>query len=477
MSAEEVEAQSAASATATATERKKAPTRPDQAAFEASLKQIDANIDALKKKLSASQDRIKGNGNGKENFGDRRKELRAKQEELQKERNEINDRRAKLVEQLKSLQAAIRKKDDEARNSKDRLGYKKPEDVDAQIALLERKQQSGQVSLAEEKRIIAEISNLKKARKILEGFANELTSLESSKAQIASIRTQLDAMDPERAAVRAKLDDIKAKLTELDTERKSQQGEFSDLINDHKSIKTELDAEYDKLRALKSGYKKQKDDWYAWQREAQSRKREQYQQRKREEQEARLQAQAEREREAAEIPAYSDEIFQCTNLISFLGTFVGETPKQAAEETATAPAAAAPLRQVPGIPEGAVMLKKKDDEDYLVLGGGKKSKKGRRQNGSGAGTPQLKPFKLDFDIIDQFVKLKIELPVSAQDVPATISALEEKKKWYKENQEEATAKAKAAAEAKIAALRRADTNVEQTADTATPENAEEQEQN
>ncbi|TPX71215.1 hypothetical protein SpCBS45565_g01256 [Spizellomyces sp. 'palustris'] len=433
-----------------AVERKKVPVKPDQATFERELKEIDNNIEALKKQLAEAQNRISGT-DIKDAFTDRRKDLREQQDALIKQRNELQDQRGKIIDQLKAIQATLRKKTDDARSSKDRLGYKSVEDVDKQISTLERQLQSGEASLHEEKRIVAEISNLKKARKILEGFSSQQSSVESDKKQLDDLRAQLDAIEPQRNEIRTKIDAVKAQLTDLDNERKSKMGSFNDLVNDRKSIKADLDAEFDKLRALKSDYKKQKDEWFTWQREEQARKREQYLARKREESEARLTAQAEREREAAEIPAYSDEINQCATLIKFLENY---SSKSEATKTNSADASTTARQMETGLPEGAVLLKKKDDEEYMVLGN-KKGKKGRRQAGTGQ-SEKVKPFKLDFDIIDQFVKLKIDLPVSAAEIPATISALEEKQKWFKDNQAEATAKAKAAAEAKIAALRRGD---------------------
>ncbi|KAI8916489.1 hypothetical protein DFJ77DRAFT_460019 [Powellomyces hirtus] len=464
----------AAAAPVSATGKKTNPVKPDQAAYEKELKEIDANIAVLKKKLADAQSKISGSDNIKDSFGDKRKELRAQLDELIKERNETGDKRTKLIDQLKAIQSSLRKKSDDTKSSKDRLGYKSVEEVEAKIVVLERQQQSGEASLHEEKRIVAEISNLKKAKKILEGFAGQQSSVEDEKKNLDAIRAQVDALNPQRDEIRVKIDAIKEQIAQVDSERKDKQGSLNDLWTDRKAVKAELDAEYEKLRAHKTEHKKLNDEWYNWQREEQTRKREQYQARLREDKEARLAVQAEKEREAAEIPAYTDEINQCTTLIRFLESFDGSSKSSSSLDVKPA-ASATPAftpRKVEGLPEGAVLVKK-EEEDFMVLGN-KKSKKGKRQGSAASGanggaSPAAKPFKLDFEMIDQFVKLKFELPTSAADIPGAIAKIQEKKKWYQDHQEEATNKAKAAAEAKVAALRRGEDPNAVTAATATTE--------
>ncbi|KAJ3046906.1 hypothetical protein HK097_000407 [Rhizophlyctis rosea] len=436
------------------TDRRKAPVKPDQEAYDKELATINANIEALKVKHTAAQGKINGTDNIKGSFDSRRKELREKLDELNKERNELQERRGKILDQLKTGQAGLKKKGDEVRNSKDRLGYKSAEEVDKAINDLEHQLQLGQAKLIEEKRIVAEISNLKKAKKILEGFSSSQSSTESEKAKLDDLRSQLNAIDPQRNAVREKIDAVRAQLNELDGERKEQMGSFTDLVNERKAVKASLDAEFDKLRTLRTDFKKQKDEWYQWQNEERNRKRDQYKAQRQAEIEAKLTAQAQREREAAEVPAYSDEINEVNALIKYLKGWSGE--KEEVKEGGVK--ANANIRQVDNsLPEGAVALGKKSDreeESFLMLGGGKKGRKGPKRTESlapAAGKP--KAFKLDFETISQFMKLKIDIPVSAADVPTTVSALEEKKKWFEDNQKEQTKKNVEAAEKKIEELK------------------------
>ncbi|KAJ3089180.1 hypothetical protein HK102_007009 [Quaeritorhiza haematococci] len=421
------------------------------------LDEINANIDALKKKMSEVQNTISGTDGVRGAFDTRRKELRSQFDELITKRNELNDARGKILEQLKSIQSNIRKKTDEVKSSKDKLGYKSVEEIDAQIATLEKQLSTGQVkSLIEEKRIVQEISNLKKSKKILESFSGQQTSVEGEKKTLDELRKKLDEMDPQRTAVRTSIDQVKAQMNALDEERKKGIGNFGELIEQRKSIKAQLDAEYEKLREVRTEFRKAKDEYYTQLREEQARKREEWKQRRQQEEEEKLAVELEKEREFAEIPAFVEEINMCDTLIKFLATYSTDPSKYAS--TSTAPDAnkstssALNIRKVDSdLPDGAMMLKKKQDreDEYLVMGGGK-GKKGRK----GGASASTKTLKFDLVIMEQLLKLKVTVPTSAAEVDKTIVALEEKKKHFVESQAAQTAENKRKAEEKIAALKK-----------------------
>ncbi|RKO91305.1 hypothetical protein BDK51DRAFT_21211, partial [Blyttiomyces helicus] len=312
---------------------------------------------------------------------------------------------------------------------------------------LEQQLATGSAKLIEEKRMVAEISNLRKSKKILEGFSGHVSTAEAEKAKLDSLRDSLTAIDPQRDAIRTEIDSLKSQLAALDGERKGKMENYGELADARKAAKSALDAEFDKLRALRTENRKQKDEWFAWQKEDRARKQEVYKARRMEENEARLTVQAEKEREAAEIPAFTDEINQCTALGKLLQSFVSGPARP---ETAPSSGSATPL-SAPAIPDGAVLLKKKDEreEDFMVMGGGKKGKKGKKQ----PAPDKAKPFKLDFETIDQLIKFGLDLPVTANDIPATIAALDAKKTAFVDKQKEQTKANIEKAEAKIAALK------------------------
>ncbi|KAJ3193287.1 hypothetical protein HK101_005083 [Irineochytrium annulatum] len=441
--------------------------RPDKEAHEREISAIKDQIDAIQKKLKDVQDRINGTDNVKDTYDGRRKELRAKLDELGKERSEINDQRTKFLDKLKSIQAGIKKKlhllnvnlqKDEVRSSKDKLGVRNAEEIDSQVAALEQQITSGGLKLIEEKRIVTEISALKKAKKTLETLGVQSSTVEDDQKEIDALRTQLDALNPRKDEINKQYDEIKATLKEVNDDRSRDQGSFSSLLDEKKSVKQEVDECYEKMRALRAEFKTQNDEWFQWERAERDRRNKEFQDQRKRANDEKVARAAEKELEDANIPAFTEEITTCNNLIAFLEQYTQPGKAATTSATPTKPAVDASLniRSVDtSVPDGLVMMKKKEDrgEDYLVMG---KGKKGKRQ-GSQAGTPATPTaktvVKLDLTTMNLFDKLKVDVPITVADCEAALTALEAKKAKFLASQAEQTKKNKEVAEAKIAKIR------------------------
>ncbi|KAJ3216974.1 hypothetical protein HDU67_008703 [Dinochytrium kinnereticum] len=433
--------------------RPKGP-RPDKEAHEREITAIKDQIEAVQKKLSAVQQTINSTDHIKGSYDGKRKELRAKLDELAKQRSEVNDQRTKILDKMKAVQANIKKKNDEVKSSKDKLGVKNVEDIEKQIASLEQQLTDGNLKLTDEKRIVSDIANLKKARKVLDTLGSQSSTVEGDKKQVDAYRAELDTLGPKKDAINKEYDVVKAELKDVDDGKRKDLGGLTELINQRKALKAEVDAAYESMRTLRADFKKQNDEWYHFERAERERRQKEYQESRKKDETARLTRAAEDELENSKIPAFTEEITICNSLIAFLQQY---SSKPQAAATSTASPTPAPARAVDSsIPDGLVALKKKEDrggEDYLVMGKGKKNRRGGSA-AAGDHTPSPKTvIKLDLVSVDLFNKLKVNIPVTVADADSTIATLEEKKAKFLEDQAEQTAKNKAKAEAKIAALK------------------------
>ncbi|KAJ3114787.1 hypothetical protein HDU96_001676 [Phlyctochytrium bullatum] len=452
--------------------------RPDKEGHEKEVSAIKEQIETLQKKLNEVQQTINSTDNIKDTYDGKRKELRAKLDELQKQRTEVNEQRTKILDKVKSIQAGIKKKvklilslatvilevlifclkNDEVKSSKDKLGVKNVEDLEKQIVQLEQQLTDGNLKLIDEKRIVTEISNLKKARKVLDTLGSQSNTVETDKKQLDALRAELDTLGPKKDEINKQYDVVKAELREVDDGKRKDMGSLTELINQKKALKADVDAAYEKMRTLRAEFKKQNDDWYQWERAERERRQREYQEQRKKDETARLTRAAEEELENAKIPAFTEEITICDSLIAFIQNYTSK-PKSATTEASANGAATAGRAVDSSIPEGAVALKKKDDrgEDYLVMGKAKgKNKRGgsKNQNAGAEAAPSPKSaIKLDLVTVDLFNKLKVNIPVTVADADATIEALQAKRAKFLETQAEQTAKNKAKAEAKIAALK------------------------
>jgi uncharacterized coiled-coil DUF342 family protein len=101
-----------------------------------------------------------------------------------------------------------------------------------QIHSLESQLSSGKVTkLIEEKRIVQEISTLKKHQKVLDGLGSQQSAVSNDKADIDELRAKLNVLDPLRSSLNRDLDAAKAELNAFEAERKEAVGGMTDLFN------------------------------------------------------------------------------------------------------------------------------------------------------------------------------------------------------------------------------------------------------
>lgn len=147
--------------------------------------------------------------------------------------------------------------------------------------------------------------------------------------------------------------------------------------------------------------------------------------------------------EEASQPAYEREIEDCSTLIDYFSRGGGKSAVPAPQLSLNQANGNAPklpaheIRKVDAIPEGATVLKKKGDDEegglFGGFGGGKKNKKGRKAPAEESSTASA-GLNLPMSILSALLALEIPSPISSQDITRTVDALQEKQKWFKENQ-------------------------------------------
>jgi uncharacterized coiled-coil DUF342 family protein len=363
-------------------------------------------------------------------------------------KNSVNQERNVVFDKIKLIQASIKKKLDQVKSSKDKSGFKNSNEMQDQISNLEKQLSMGNLTLAEEKKIINDISSLKKSLKSFDAVSSQQSQVDADRKALEELRGKLKALDVKRDESKAAGDNVKAKMDALSKEIAAKAGKSSHLIDEKNALRAKMDKAYDELKEIRGTHKKAKDEFYTWLKAEQARKKEEYQKRVAEEKDEKLRIVAEKELERASIPAFLDELALCASLASHLSGFLPDSKE--AEPANAVKTATAPGRMVDSsVPDGVTLISKKSDrdEDFFV---GKKPKKSAKR----ASSAQSKPFKLDLEIIDLFARLQIEIPVSVNDLQKTLDAISAKKKWFLENQASKTLAAQEAAKAKIEALKK-----------------------
>ncbi|EGG06035.1 uncharacterized protein MELLADRAFT_43674 [Melampsora larici-populina 98AG31] len=438
--------------------------RPDKAAYEREQTSLKVEIDTLQAKVTAIRAQIgdpKG-GAGGNPLQERRKKLRNEMDSLREEQSKGKSSRGKLLDQIKAGNESVQRKIKELNTSRGKLPYKSSAEVEAKIRQLDSQIESGTMRIVDEKKALAEIQNLKKQRKLVDAFGPQQEAIEAEKAKVENLRKLLD--DPENknvndrwAAIKEELDQINAKLNEANKGRDK-------LFEERNQLQDTLTELFTKKRESATRYKEANDKYYAKMQEDRQRRIE----RQKTEREA-LEASELKDihnemREEASAPAYEREIEDCRTLILYFDKLIGnagnsDQPIEAPVFGKTSSVALPKLGDVRKVEEadafqGMVAVKKKgseQEEEFFMGGGNKKGKKNKKSPPESTAAPATQALQLPLSTLNALHALAISVPMTRDDVAATITSLSEKKKWFTDNQERVTKERIADVEAKIAA--------------------------
>ena len=316
---------------------------------------------------------------------------------------------------------------------------------------LDKQVESGNLTLAAEKRALQDIITYKRNRRTVETFQADQESIEAD-------RKQLD--DPESKAISARFDAIKAELDEIKKQDDEAYAAKAKLFTEKDNIKEEINALYTAKRDSVTKFREANDRYYAKLNEDRARRAEKARAQRAAEESAKKLEVAERLREEASIPAFSTQIEDCQTLIDY---FSG---KNKGDSYATAPASLAPKTEVVGVEkldirkvdaepqEGLVARKKKGEvEDNYFVGKGKKAKKSGGSKASTQAEPTASTqLNVPLPTLSALLSLSIPPPSATADVPRVVDNLKTKKAWFEANQSRVTAENIAKAETDVQKL-------------------------
>ncbi|GLA89983.1 hypothetical protein AtubIFM56815_005529 [Aspergillus tubingensis] len=424
---------------APATEHKVKPTKPNEEAFKADLAQAEKEHAAVQAKLTEIKAKIE---TAKPNNQDspaakKQQELRAELSSIRQKQQGFKASRSSTQEKINALDATLKARISEQNNSRTRMSFKNVEELDREIARLEKQVDSGTLRLVDERKILSDVSNLRKQRKNFAGLEEAQKVINDLKTQIASLKKTLD--NPEAKALSDKYSEIQKELDAIKAEQDSAFKNLNALRDERTKLHGEQQKKWTAIREIKDNYYKARKAYKEYEDEAwRVRREKQKAQRDAFEREKRKKI-ADKKLEEASRLAYTDEILTAQGLIRHFNPsydFVSLGLDEKKDESSSFRADVGRTVDDSNL-KGMKVLKKEDrEEDYFVGTGGKKGKKGKKgANGSPApGTPTEAKFNLNVGVIEDFAKVKIDPPMNQSDVPAVIEKLAAKITEWKKNQ-------------------------------------------
>lgn len=367
----------------------------------------------------------------------RQQELRAELSSIRQKQQGFKASRTSTQEKINAIDATLKARIAEQNNSRTRMSFKNVEEMDREISRLEKQVDSGTLRLVDEKKILADISSMRKQRKNFASLDDAQKVINDLKAQIATLKKTLD--NPEAKALSDKYTEIQK---ELDAIKAEQDGVFKNL-NALRDERTKLHGEQqtkwaairevkDNYYKARKAYKEYEDEAWRIRREKQKAQREAFEREKK-------RKVADKKLEEASRPAYTDEIMVAQGLIRHFNPAYDFAALGLSEKKDESPAFRAEVgRKVDDSGMKGMKVLKKDEDEYFVGTGGKKGKKGKKGSANGtpaAATPTTETkFNMNVGIIEDFAKVKIDPPMNQSDVPAAVEKLAAKITEWKKDQ-------------------------------------------
>ncbi|OJJ50035.1 hypothetical protein ASPZODRAFT_59429 [Penicilliopsis zonata CBS 506.65] len=449
------------------------PTKPDEEAYKADLANAEKEHTAVQEKLNQVKAKIESArpNNQDSPAAKRQQELRAELSAIRQKQSGFKSSRTSTQEKLNALDATLKARIAEQNNSRTRMSFKNVEEVDREIARLEKSVDSGTLRLVDERKALADISSLRKQRKNFAGLDEAQKVINDLKAQIADLKKSLD--NPEAKALSDKYTEIQKELDSIKAEQDSAFKSLNALRDERTKLHAEQQKKWSAIREVKDNYykarkayKEYEDKAWKIRRERQKAQRDAFEREKRKKV-------ADKKLEEASQLAYTDEILTAQGLIRHFEPTYDFAALGLDDKKSESGAFRAEIGRTvdDSNMKGLRILKKEDrEEDYFAGTGGKKGKKGKKNAAAGAAAPaESAKFNLSFGVIEDFAKVKVDPPMNQSNVPAVIEKLAAKITEWKSNQASKTEENIKKAKEEIARL--------EAEETAAAEKTESEEQN
>jgi len=398
---------------------------PDRAAHEAELAEIQKAIDGFQKQQAQLATRIAERSGGKEDFFAKKAEFRAKLDEFSGKINE-------LVEQKNGIQKQIGDKKAEALEMKQslgkmqkKIGYTDEKEIDDRIASIEFKMWTESNSLKAEKEMLKEIAELKKNRPKVSQMANMSDALKQRDFG-GDHRQNITQINEELALYRDGKRKVQEEMTKLMDERKEQLGDLPKIIEERDAIGKQIAEKVKERNELRDAFRQKEREFNAAIAEQRKIRAEKFA-------EERAARQAEydktrriRQAEKLDEQPHLQEMTLIEQSILFCKSL---TQTKEAEEKKE-------QREIQhDLKDGMEVLSKKEDRDEFYFVPTAK-KKGKSKNKGGKEGGSSRPIKHNAETFRLFDQLKLDAPITTDDVPATLEKLEAQLEMYKEKVKE-----------------------------------------
>jgi len=405
--------------------------QPDRQALDDACAKISDQISELQAKQAELSTKIAERSGGKDGFMAKKTELRGKLDELSGKINELMERKG-------TLQTAIgdkRQEGVEMRNQlnkmKKSIGFTSETEIDERIASLEFKLWTDTVSLKAEKEMMKEMQELRRNRPKV-SQVNKMEDSLQNRDTGKSYKEQIEVINQQIVVFRDAKKGVSEELSTLMEGRKEQLGDLPKIFEQRDEMHKQIQELIKERNTVKDEFRQKERDYNAYKNELRNARMEKMAEernaREAEFAKARRLKMAEKldtQPHIQEITLIEQTILFCKNLVASKGPEKEEEKKEIAHDN----------------PEGTQVLAKKEDREEFYFVPTAKKKKGKNKSAKAEGAS--KAIKHNAATFSLFDSLKVDAPITTDDIPATLEKLEAKldeytakvKEWEEQREE------------------------------------------
>ena len=140
------------------------------------------------------------------------------------------------------------------KESKSKLQYATPEQLDQQIARLEEKQAHSSLTPREEQRVIADIAKLKASRVTIAQYHGELEKLHNESEEREQLFNQIKAHDAKLNELKADQEAVRAQLDDLRQTEQESQSDIPAMLKERDSCRDSMRSIYEEIKAIRADF-------------------------------------------------------------------------------------------------------------------------------------------------------------------------------------------------------------------------------
>jgi len=397
-------------------------TPPDRDAHDAAVAAITQEVDAAQTELRSISAQINERTSGRGEFNNRRLELKNLLDLKSAEIAELQGQMTGVSSQVQAQKEQGRAMRQDVLKMKRTLGDLDSEEaIDDAIAGMEFKMSTESMPLREEKKMLEQIKEMKKRKPKIAELNQRQAAVDNFDVG-APLKDQLDGYKESLSTLRGQKRELTEALNALIAENKEKTGDMTELFNQRDVLNKVAQEAIQRRAELRDQFRQANNEYQQWENDQRKAKAD-----KRREEKAQRDAEWEREQRVrrAEKLDVQPHLEETTLLEQTLHWCRSMLPKGAAEQTDTS------AKKDLDAGDGSLCLVKKSDRDEEFFfaptkkkGAGKKEAKGKKESS--------KAIKHNVETFHYFTKLKVEAPITTDDLPGTITKLEAELASYNE---------------------------------------------